>query len=61
MSITRILSDKEKSNDEKLSAVAEVIAGAREKYGNSDIDIPVPNVNSTNGMIPFNMMFTQPS
>ena len=53
MSITKILTDKETSPEEKLAAVAEIVAGAREAYGNKDADIPAVKVNTQHGNIPF--------
>lgn len=56
MSITTILSNEKTSDEEKLEAVAEVVAGAREAYGNADAEIAVPRVGTVNGSMPFDML-----
>lgn len=56
MSITKILSDEKTTDAEKLEAVASVVAGAREAYGNKDAEIAVPRVNTANGSMPFDML-----
>jgi hypothetical protein len=56
MSITKILGNKETSAEDKLEAVAAVVAGARENYGNTDVEIAVPTVNTTMGSMPFNLL-----
>tara|TARA_R110000851_G_scaffold134199_1_gene269376 strand:+ start:2335 stop:2679 length:345 start_codon:yes stop_codon:yes gene_type:complete len=53
MSITKILADKNLTADEKLDEVADIVAGARDSYGNSDADIPEVKVNTTHGNLPF--------
>jgi hypothetical protein len=53
MSITKILTDEKTSAEEKLAAVADVIAGARETYGNQDSVIEAPSVETTHGSMSF--------
>jgi hypothetical protein len=52
-SITKILTDKDSSSEEKLSAVADVVSVARKAYGNEDAEVAVPSVQTTNGSMPF--------
>jgi hypothetical protein len=56
MSLTKILSNEKTSAEEKLEAVAQVVAAAREAYGNADQDIAVPDVNTVHGVMPFNVL-----
>lgn len=56
MSITKILTAKDVPAEEKLADVAGVVAGAREAYGNTEAEIAVPRVNTTNGDMPFDML-----
>lgn len=56
MSITKVLSDEKMSAEEKLSSVAEVIAGAREAYGNTEADIASPKVSTVHGAMSFDML-----
>jgi hypothetical protein len=56
MSITKVLSNEKTSAEEKLEEVANIVAGAREAYGNSEEDVTVPRVNTTNGSMPFDML-----
>jgi len=53
MSITKILSAKDVDSADKLTAVAEVVAGARSAYGNSDAVVASPKVNTANGVMSF--------
>jgi len=55
MSITKILTAdaKDKSASEKLNEVAEIVAGARENYGNKDEEVPVKRVNTAYGSMEF--------
>ena len=53
MSITKILNDKDLSDADKLEQVAEIVAQAREAYGNVDAEIPAPKVNTTHGVLAF--------
>jgi hypothetical protein len=54
MSITKTLNDKALTDADKLSKVAEVVAGAREAYGNSDVEIPAIKVETPHGRLSFN-------
>ena len=56
MSITKVLSDKDVSDEDKLKAIAETVAVARKAYGNEESEIAVPRVNTTNGSMPFDML-----
>jgi hypothetical protein len=56
MSITKILSEKDVEAADKLSAVAEIVAGAREKYGNEESEVEVPRCHTANGSMPFDML-----
>ena len=49
MSITEILSDKDMPAKEKLAQIVEVIAKAREAYGNAEAEITPRTVNTTEG------------
>lgn len=53
MSITKILGSENATNEEKLEAVAAVVAGAREAYGNSDVAIAAPEVQTAYGVMGF--------
>jgi len=53
MSITKTLSDKDMSDEDKLASVAEAVAGARTSYGNTDAKIPSPKVETANGAMGF--------
>jgi len=53
MSITKILADEEMSNEQKLEDVAYIVTVAREKYGNTDLEIESVDVNTTDGMVGF--------
>lgn len=56
MSITKILNDEKMADDDKLSAIAETVAAARAAYGNEDVEIAVPAVNTVHGSMPFDML-----
>ena len=56
MSITKILSDKDLDPSVKLERVAEIVAKARDTYGNADADIPAAKVNTTNGVMGFEFL-----
>ncbi len=53
MSITKILTDKKMTDEEKLERVAEIVAGARETYGNTDTEIESVKVSTVNGLMDF--------
>lgn len=53
MSITKILSNEKSSDEEKIAAIAETIAKAREAYGNVDAEIDDPFVNTAHGQMRF--------
>ena len=54
MNMSNILAADPKvvSNDEKLAQIVESVAGARQNYGNSNMEIPVPNVATPDGSMP---------
>ncbi len=54
MSITKILSEKDTTAAEKLERVAEIVAKARDNYGNDSEDVKSPMVNTTHGSMNFN-------
>lgn len=49
--LTSILSDKETTSVEKIASLAAIITDIRKEYGNSDIEITVPYVNTPDGMV----------
>lgn len=53
MSITKILAEKDADSGEQLTRVAEIIAVARDKYGNADSEVTSPKVNTPNGSMSF--------
>jgi hypothetical protein len=53
VSITKILSDKKTEDEDKLAAVAEIVAKARLAYGNVDVKIEACKVNTSHGNMPF--------
>jgi hypothetical protein len=56
MSITKILTEKDVDASVKLERVAEIVAKARDTYGNTDVEIPTTKVNTTNGYIGFEFL-----
>ena len=56
MSLTEILNKKKTSAKSKLKDVAQVVAGARENYGNAKVKIACPSCNTAEGSMPFNML-----
>lgn len=54
MSITKILTEEKTPAVDKLERVAEVVAGARENYGNADAVIEAPMVETVHGRMNFN-------
>jgi hypothetical protein len=53
MSITKTLSNKDLSSEEKLANVAEVIGTLRKSYGNSETEIKSVKINTAHGWLPF--------
>lgn len=53
MSITKTLTDKDLSAEDKLTKVAEVVTKLRKSYGNGKVEIADLKVNTTHGMLPF--------
>ncbi len=53
MSLTKILSQKDANAEEQLVQVAEIIAKARQAYGNEDAVIDAPMVNTPHGNMSF--------
>jgi hypothetical protein len=56
MSITKILTDEKSTAEDKLADVANIVAGAREAYGNSSESVTTPRANTTHGSMPFDML-----
>lgn len=50
---TSILTDKDTSATEKLASLNELVTAVRKSYGNADVEIDVPYVNTTDGMVSF--------
>jgi len=53
MSITKTLSNKDLSPEDKLASVAEVVGTLRKSYGNAKITIEDVKVNTAHGALPF--------
>ncbi len=53
MSLTKILNKKDADADTQLEAVADVVAKARQAYGNEDAVIEAPMVPTTHGVMSF--------
>ena len=53
MSITSILNDKELSNSQKLNQVAEIVASARNNYGNAEVKIDPRDIHTVHGIVSF--------
>ena len=53
MSITNILSDDALSASEKLAQVSKLVSRVREDYGNEELTVSSPDVNTTEGMMSF--------
>jgi hypothetical protein len=56
MSLTDILKAEKTAPAKKLEETAKVVAQARDSYGNKDVEIAVPSVNTAHGAMPFNML-----
>lgn len=56
MSITKILSNKELEDADKIAQVSEIIARVRETYGNSDAEIDSVKVNTPQGYMDFSFL-----
>jgi len=52
MTLTQVLADESTTASEKLTAVAEIVAKARKAYGNEDLEITSPEVQTTEGFQP---------
>jgi hypothetical protein len=53
MSLTKILSEKDADAEDQLSRVTDVVAKARDAYGNGDAEIEAPSVDTTEGRMSF--------
>lgn len=51
MTITAILADKDISASDKLTGVNEIIDKIRAKYGNADVTVDIPYVNTVDGEV----------
>jgi len=56
MTFTNILSDETTSNEVKLTKVSELITDIRKTYGNSDVVLEVPEVNTADGIKPITFL-----
>lgn len=59
MSIFKILTAKEVSDETKLEGVAEIVANAREAYGNADKKVPSVDVNTAYGATSFDALLAE--
>ena len=50
MKLSEIFMAKEMPANEKITAIAKIVAKAREAYGNGDADITAPEVHTTEGL-----------
>ena len=53
MSITQTLTDEKMASGDKLQNVAEIVASARKNYGNTEIEIESPKIETTHGSMSF--------
>ncbi len=51
MNISKILQNKNLSADEKLESVAEIVTEIRKKYGNTELTISSPEINTVDGFV----------
>lgn len=56
MTITEILASEDISTREKLENIGTKVTAIREKYGNTEVTIPSPEVVTTSGIKPFAML-----
>jgi len=56
MKIQALLNSEELSNSEKLSQLTDIVNGARNSYGNADVIIDIPRVNTIDGYVALNML-----
>lgn len=54
--LTEIFTNEETTATEKVASIAEVVAKAREKYGNEGIDIDVPEVATADGLVDLSLL-----
>ncbi len=54
MSITKILAEKDVEASDQLIRVAEIVAKARDNYGNTEEEVKSPMVDTTHGKMNFN-------
>ena len=54
MSITKILGEEKAEAEDQLSRVAEIVAAARDNYGNAQVEIAAPMVETVHGRMNFN-------
>ena len=53
MSLTKILSEKDADAEDQLLRVADIVGQDRNTYGNADVDIEAPSVDTTEGRMSF--------
>lgn len=51
MTLTEILKNEDTSSSEKLAQLQAVVSAVRSVYGNTDLDIDVPEVNTPDGVV----------
>jgi hypothetical protein len=49
MNITHVLTNKDLSDEEKVKTVASIVTDIRNEYGNEDITINAPEINTADG------------
>ena len=59
MTFTQILIDEDTSDETKLAKVSELITDIRKTYGNSDVVLKVPEVNTADGLKPITLLTTK--
>lgn len=53
MTIIKLLTKKDATAEDTLEAVADIVAGAREAYGNAKVKIADPKIETTHGLLAF--------
>lgn len=56
MGISEILKEKRLSDQNKLKQIIEIIAKNRESYGNTELDISMPDVYTVDGALPLSTL-----
>jgi len=50
MKLSKILNNKKMSSAKKLAKITETVKSCRKKYGNTDLEVEAPEVNTINGV-----------